>query len=53
MTELVLQARAVHRSFRQGPVTLEVLSGINLAVQPGERLAIVGVSGVRRFSQMK
>jgi lipoprotein-releasing system ATP-binding protein len=35
----------VHRSFRQGPVTLEVLSGINLAVQPGERLAIVGASG--------
>jgi lipoprotein-releasing system ATP-binding protein len=41
----VLEARDVHRSFRQGPVTLEVLRGVNLAIAPGERLAIVGASG--------
>ncbi len=45
MNEVVLEARAVHKSFRQGPVTLEVLQGINLAVRSGERLAIVGASG--------
>jgi lipoprotein-releasing system ATP-binding protein len=45
MTDAVLQARAVHKSFRQGPVTLEVLQGVNLGVAPGERLAIVGASG--------
>lgn len=45
MTEPVLEARNVHKSFRQGPVTLEVLRGIDLAVAPAERLAIVGASG--------
>ena len=45
MTEVVLQARDVHKSFRQGPVTLNVLQGINLEVRAGERVAIVGASG--------
>ncbi len=44
-TDPVLEARDVHKSFRQGPVTLEVLQGINVRVLPGERLAIVGASG--------
>jgi lipoprotein-releasing system ATP-binding protein len=43
--ELVLEARGVARSFRQGPVILEVLKGVDLAVASGERLAIVGASG--------
>ncbi len=41
----VLQAMDVRRSFRQGPVTLEVLRGAELAVAGGERVAIVGASG--------
>ena len=41
----VLEARDVHRSFRQGSVTLEVLRGVSLAIAPAERLAIVGASG--------
>jgi lipoprotein-releasing system ATP-binding protein len=45
MTSPVLDAREVHKSFRQGPVTLDVLRGINLAIAPAERLAIVGASG--------
>ena len=45
MTEIVLEARQVHKSFRQGPVTLEVLRGVTLAIAAGERLAIVGASG--------
>ena len=45
MSEVVLEARDVHKSFRQGPVTLDVLQGINIAVAAGERLAIVGASG--------
>jgi lipoprotein-releasing system ATP-binding protein len=43
--ELVLDARDVSKSFRQGPVTLEVLRGAALAVAAGERVAIVGASG--------
>jgi lipoprotein-releasing system ATP-binding protein len=45
MTTAVLEAREVQKSFTQGPVTLEVLQGVMLAVAPGERLAIVGASG--------
>jgi lipoprotein-releasing system ATP-binding protein len=45
MTDAVLEARNVHKSFRQGPVTLEVLRGIELTVRQGERLAIIGASG--------
>ena len=45
MTDFVLEARDVHKSFKQGPITLEVLRGIALAVAPAERLAIVGASG--------
>ena len=41
----VLRAEALRKSFRQGPVTLEVLRGIELAVAPRERVAIVGASG--------
>jgi lipoprotein-releasing system ATP-binding protein len=43
--DVVLEARDVHKSFRQGPVTLEVLQGVNIRVSAGERLAIVGASG--------
>jgi lipoprotein-releasing system ATP-binding protein len=45
MSDTVLEARDVHKSFRQGPVVLEVLTGVELAVHPGQRLAIVGASG--------
>ena len=45
MNEPVLEARAVRKSFRQGPVVLPVLEGVALTVSAGERLAIVGASG--------
>jgi lipoprotein-releasing system ATP-binding protein len=45
MSEAVLEARSVHKSFRQGPELLEVLTGVELKVAPGERVAIVGASG--------
>jgi len=45
MTDSVLEAREVRKSFKQGPVTLEVLQGAVLAVAAGERVAIVGASG--------
>lgn len=41
----VLVASGVSREFRQGPVTLSVLTGLDLTVATGERLAIVGASG--------
>jgi len=45
MSDSVLEARAVHKSFRQGPVLLPVLLGVELRVAAGERVAIVGASG--------
>jgi len=45
MTEPVLEAHAVHKSFHQGPVVLEVLRGVAFNVAAGERVAIVGASG--------
>jgi lipoprotein-releasing system ATP-binding protein len=45
MTELVLEARDVARTYRQGPIDLKVLEGVNLAVGAGERIAIIGASG--------
>ena len=44
-TDLVLEARDVRRSFRQGPIDLQVLQGVNFAVKAGERIAIIGASG--------
>jgi lipoprotein-releasing system ATP-binding protein len=43
--QAVLAAQGIARRFVQGPVTLEVLSGLDLAVGRGERLAIIGASG--------
>lgn len=45
MTEPVLECRNVVREFREGASTLKVLRGVNLTVQPAERVAIIGASG--------
>jgi lipoprotein-releasing system ATP-binding protein len=45
MSDTVLRAADVHKSFAQGPELVHVLEGVNLAVAAGERVAIVGASG--------
>ena len=45
MTEPILDCRGVVRRFNEGASTLVVLHGVNLQVQLGERLAIIGASG--------
>jgi lipoprotein-releasing system ATP-binding protein len=45
MTEPVLECRNVVREFSEGATTLQVLRGVNLAVKPAERVAIIGSSG--------
>lgn len=45
MNEPVLEAMGVHRAFRQGPIDLHVLQGVNFSVKAGERIAIIGASG--------
>ncbi len=44
-TQPVVQAQALGRRFHEGPLDVTVLQGVNLSVQAGETLAIVGASG--------
>jgi len=45
MTDPVLDCRGVVRRFNEGASMLVVLSGVDLQVQPAERVAIIGTSG--------
>ncbi len=45
MSNIVLACNNLHKKYTQGPVEVPVLHGVNLQVQAGERLAIVGASG--------
>ena len=45
MTDPVLECRSVVREFSEGGSTLQVLRGVDLAVKPAERVAIIGASG--------
>ena len=41
----VLECRDLHKTYRGGPLDEPVLLGVDLAVAPGERVAVVGASG--------
>ncbi len=45
MSDVILQARGLTRRYAEGPLDVQVLSGVDLDVRAGETLAIVGASG--------
>ena len=45
MSEPVIQARGLHKRFTEGGLDVNVLQGVDLQVERGETLAVVGASG--------
>lgn len=42
---IVLRASAINRTFSQGDLSVEVLKSVDLTVEKGERVAVIGASG--------
>lgn len=45
MNDVVLNAEALHKTYNEGPIAVEVLKGIDLKLSAGEKIAVVGASG--------
>ncbi|MBT3792771.1 MAG: ABC transporter ATP-binding protein [Rhodospirillales bacterium] len=45
MSDAALKLSGIKRGFREGDARLEVLTGVDLEIQPGEIIALTGVSG--------
>ena len=52
MTEPIIHAENVHKSFRNGNVEVHVLRGIDIAVEKGEMVAIMGPSGCGKTTML-
>jgi lipoprotein-releasing system ATP-binding protein len=50
---LSIKASGISRTFVQGPTSLEVLKGIDLEIEPGEMIAIIGTSGTGKTTLLQ
>lgn len=53
MTQYTLVLESVTRSFNQGDEEVKVLRGVNLAIRPGEIVALVGQSGAGKSTLLQ
>ena len=53
MSEAVILLTDVRRSFVQGGVTIDVLKGVDMAVQPGEIVGLLGPSGSGKSTMLQ
>ena len=45
MSEILLEAKSIHKTFKKGKVSIPVLKGVDVSVKKAETVAIVGASG--------
>ena len=53
MNKPIIQSQNLKKSYRQGQVDIDVLRGINLSIEKGARIAIVGPSGSGKSSLLQ
>jgi len=48
----IIRVSGLHKSFKRGPSLIQVLTGVDLAVQKGQGIAIVGASGTGKSTML-